>query len=77
MTVISVTLRRPPPCWKCGRTGQVPYEFGDAGAMAICGACKGRAGEVEYGFIYGPRKRTKGLWLPWPGLGRATRTSAR
>lgn len=62
MTVLRMTIRRPPRCRACNGTGFDPAIRTMLGNSVVCSACKGRSAHVEYFVEYGPLTATKAVW---------------
>lgn len=61
MTVLRMTIRRPPRCRRCDGSGFDPMQS-VTGAFRACESCKGRSAKVEYFVEYGPLTATKAVW---------------
>lgn len=63
MTVLRMTIRRPPTCRRCNGLG---LEMGGRpnilGNTVVCDACKGRSAKVECFVEYGPISGMKAVW---------------
>jgi DnaJ-class molecular chaperone len=57
VTVLRMTIRRPPRCRTCGRSGQSPNV-----PNRTCPACEGRSAKIEFFVEYGPLTATKAVW---------------
>lgn len=57
MTVLRMTIRRPPMCRTCGRSGQSPNI-----PNTYCPVCHGRSAKVESFVEYGPMSGMKAVW---------------